>query len=100
MDRQETLTARGFVEDKMRQLWVSRDLRKAFSGDAIADYDEQLFMKCLNESVPPGLFWFYMHIVPNGFATNGALAVLKQFGLSHLQAEIPLNRITVRDTRK
>ena len=99
MDREKTLKDRGFMEDNTRRLWISRDLRKAFSHDAVRDYDSQLFEKLLNESVPDSLFRFYMHVVPENFATTDALAVLKQLGLSQLRAEIPLVRMTVRDTR-
>lgn len=93
MANKEILKARGFVEIKMRMLWISHDLRKAFSHDAACDYDPQLFKKCLEESVPDGWFRFYMGKVPDGFVENEAPKILKEIGLSRLRAEVPLSRI-------
>ena len=99
MDRVQILKDRGFIDDRMRELWFNRDLRKAFSYPAVEDYDSGDFDKYLSEDVPPGIFRFYMYTVPEGFAEE-AIAILERLGLEQLRADIPLYRMGVPDRRK
>jgi hypothetical protein len=78
-----TLKAAGFRETPSYNLWIARDHRKAFSGEAISDYDSKWFASSLAESVPENEFWFYLSFQSAG-SLQGCQEILSKLHLDHL----------------
>lgn len=82
----ETLKSRGFIDLEHRRLWVSPDLRMAFSYQAIRDYSPKQLRLMLDRPVDSGKFYF---CTSNGPDDSGLeeFSILKEMRLSNLQPE-------------
>jgi hypothetical protein len=61
MEIESILKAAGFVRDPNRDLWFSRDRRRAFSQEVLSDHDTRWLELKLLEDVPEDEFRFYRH---------------------------------------
>ena len=59
MGNEDILRSMGFVLIRKRGLWVSHELRMAFSYEALQDNDQTWLRRRLNERVPPTDFVFH-----------------------------------------
>ncbi len=80
MDNDKILKASGFVYDPGRDLWFSRDHRKAFSHEVLSDHDARWLGLKLLENVPEDEFRFYR----NTSNLKICVEILDQLGLGVL----------------
>jgi hypothetical protein len=89
MDNEHLLRSRGFVMIRRRMLWISHDLRMAFTHEAVQDSDTRRIQKALSERIPPSDFVFHFSQVPED--TQICREILAEIGLPNL---VPYIRVT------
>jgi len=87
MSNESILRACRFSALPNRELWVSTDLREAFSYDAIHDHDTQWLNQHLADRPPSREFWFYFNIAPEN-ADAVCREILAEVGLPELQPRV------------
>jgi len=87
----EKLFNAGFSAMPSRDLWFSRDLRMAFSDEAIQDMDPRWLDRHMNEQVGPGDFVFHFVKPPKNIQICNE--ILAEIGLPQLHANIRLATI-------
>lgn len=80
MEIERILKAAGFVLDPNRDLWFSRDRRRAFSQEVLRDHDSRWLELKLLENVHEDEFRFYR----NTSNLNTCFEILDQLGLGAL----------------
>lgn len=88
IENEHLLRSRGFVMSRRRMLWVSRDLRMAFSHEAVQDSDPRLLQRAVDQRVPPTDFVFHFSQVPEDLQV--CRDILAEIGLQNL---VPYVRI-------
>jgi hypothetical protein len=92
MENEDILRSRGFVLIRQRMLWISHDLRMAFSHEAVRDRDSHWLGQALSERVPPTDFVFHFNEVPEDIQL--CREILREIGLPNL---VPYMRVaTIR----
>jgi hypothetical protein len=95
MDNETILKDAGFEYLAKRMLWINRNQRMAFSGEAVSDHDAVWVQERLNKTVSEGEFWFWFSgDIPNSFSED-SLNVLAEVGLSKLRPSAPIGRMHV-----
>jgi hypothetical protein len=89
MNNEDLLRSRGFVMVRRRMLWISQDLRMAFSHEAVQDRDMVWLKNALLEHVPPTDFVFHFSQIPEDLQV--CREILGEIGLPDL---VPYARIT------
>jgi hypothetical protein len=90
----DALKSAGFVLIHRRDMWVSRDARKAFSHPAIRDHDLIWLKERFADRVPAGGFYFYFN-QPEG-KERSCFEILGELKLA-LRPEIPICSLWVPD---
>jgi hypothetical protein len=85
-DREQLLRSRGFVMSRRRMLWISRELRMAFSHEAVQDMDTRWFQHALSEQVPPTDFVFHFIQIPEDLQV--CREILAEIGLPNLVPQV------------
>jgi|HubBroStandDraft_4_1064222.scaffolds.fasta_scaffold2594105_1 hypothetical protein len=78
----------GFTEIPKRELWFSRELRMAFSQQAIREMDPRWLVRHVAEKAAPSDFVFYFNLPPRDIQVCDE--VLTEIGLPKLRANIRL----------
>lgn len=92
MENEDILRSRGFVLIHRRMLWISHDLRMAFSHEAVRDRDSHWLGRALSERVAPTDFVFHFNQVPEDIQL--CREILREIGLPNL---VPYMRVaTIR----
>jgi hypothetical protein len=93
IENEKLLKQVGFILMPHRGLWISHKHRRAFSVEAVSDYNLPDLEKFLMEAVPKDAFWFYFGgVVPDNFKHQG-FEVLKELNLPDLQPEAAVARV-------
>ncbi len=79
---------------RRRMLWVSRELRMAFSHEAVQDARTHRLERDLSERVPPTDFVFHFSQVPEDLQV--CREILAEIGLPSLVPQVRLATIAVR----
>jgi hypothetical protein len=83
------LKACRFFELPKGELWVSTDLRVAFSYEVIHDHDTQWLNQRLADRPPASEFWFYFNVSPEN-ADRKCQEILAEVGLPALRPVLRL----------
>lgn len=96
MDNEAMLENSGFAYSPKRILWINRDRRMAFSGEAVADHDSSWVQERLDNTVPEKEFWFWFSgEIPKDFKDT-CWSILAEVGLSDrgIQPMAPMVHMT------
>jgi hypothetical protein len=88
MNNLEKLLNAGFSELPARDLWYNRELRMAFSRQALRDMDSRWIERYLGEKVAPNDFIFFYVRPPEDL--QNCKKILEEIGLSSLLPNIRL----------
>jgi hypothetical protein len=83
LDNEKTLNEGGFVKDNKRGMWISKERRMAFSGDAVRDQLTAWIRHVIGDAVPDGRFNFYVNLKPE-LPEVFAATIVKELGLPQL----------------
>ena len=78
---------------RRRMLWVSRELRMAFSHEAVQDTETHWLQRVLSERVPPTDFVFHFSQVPEDLQV--CREILAEIGLPSLVPVVRLATIAI-----
>lgn len=93
MDNETLLRSRGFVMIRRRMLWVSQDMRMAFSHETVQDRDTLWLERALSERVSPTDFVFHFNQVPED--PQVCREILAEIGLPKLLPYVRLASVSV-----
>jgi hypothetical protein len=89
MSNERILRACRFFALPNRELWVSTDLREAFSYEAVDGHDTPWLNQHLADRPPRKEFWFYFNNAPEK-ADEVCREVLAEIGLPELEPQVRL----------